>query len=103
MRNRIIGTLAVATLALAGTACGGDDDGGSGNQGKVADMLIEALAEVETDGVTIDKDCIRDKASKLSDDDAKKIVEAGPDGDPDVSAEAEAIAESLFDCVEIGG
>ncbi len=105
MRIRIIGTVAAATLALA--ACGGGDDGGSGGsaQSQVADMMLTALDEdLAAEGLSsdiIDRDCVRDAIGELSDDDAEKIVEAGPDGNPDVSADAEDIADSMFECVDL--
>ena len=105
MRIRFIGTIAVATLALA--ACGGGDDSGSGAspQSQVADMMLETLdedlADEGIDPSVIDRDCVRSAIGGLSDEDAEKIVEAGPDGNPDVSADAEEIADSMFECVDI--
>jgi hypothetical protein len=81
---------AMFTLA----ACGGG--GGGGDQAKVADMAIEEMADL---GMELDADCVKDKTAKLSDEDAKKLVEAGPDGDADVSPEAEAIAQEMIACV----
>jgi hypothetical protein len=112
MRTRLFGTIAIAALAL--TACGGDDDGGGDGGGggggsaqdRVADMMIDVLNEAsEIDGVEdieIDESCIRDKVGELSDADAQAILDAGPEGDPDVSAEADAIGESMFDCIDLG-
>lgn len=94
MRTRLIASLAVATLAVS--ACGGDD-GSSGQQGEVADMMLEAA---ESEGITLEEGCVRDVAGRLSDDDAAKIVEAGVDGDPELSADAEALAEEMFDCFD---
>ncbi len=107
MRIRTMGTLAVATLALA--ACGGGDDSGNSSggspQSQVADMMLEALdedlADEGIDPTVIDRDCVRTAIDGLSDDDAEKIIEAGPDGNPDVSASAEDIADSMFECVDI--
>ncbi|MFP5486748.1 MAG: hypothetical protein ACLGHQ_00375 [Acidimicrobiia bacterium] len=92
VRTRLIGPLAIATLALA--ACGG---GGGGQQGEVADMM---LASAEEEGIELDDDCVRDVAGRLSDDDAAAIVEAGVDGDPDISGDADALAEEMFDCLD---
>lgn len=103
MRTRLFGTIAIAALAL--TACGGDD-GGGGAQDQVADMMIDVLneaSEVEGVEVDIDEDCIRDKVDELSDADAQAILDAGPEGDPEVSDAADAIGETMFDCVDIGG
>lgn len=98
MRTRLLGTIAIAALAL--TACGGDDDGGgggSGDQGEVADMI---LASADDEGLELDADCVRDVAGKLSDDDAAKMVEAGVDGDAELSADAEALSNEMFSCVD---
>ena len=108
MRRRLLGTITIAALALA--ACGGDDDdgaaGGGGDvQDDVADMMIEMFDQMsELEGVEfgIDDDCIRDRLGDLSDEDARAILEAGPDGDPEVSAEAEAIGASMAECVDLG-
>ncbi len=93
MKSRVFATLSVAALALA--ACGGGDSA----QDEVADMMIE---ELEAEGMDVDEDCVRDAAGELSDDDAQAIVDAGPDGDPDVSDEAMAAASSLMGCVDLG-
>jgi len=106
MRIRFIGTVAVATLALA--ACGGGDDGGSSGgspQSRLADMMLEDLDEdLASEGIdadVVDRDCVRSTLEGLSDEDAEKIIEAGPDGDPDVSASADEIADSMFECIDI--
>lgn len=110
MRTRLFGTLAIAALAL--TACGGDDDGGGGGGGgsaqdRVADMMIDVLNEASEiegiEGVEIDEGCIRDKIDELSDADAQAILDAGPDGEPEVSDEAETIGASMSDCVDMSG
>lgn len=93
MRTRLFATIAASVLALG--ACGGG--GGGGDQDEVADMM---LAAAEEEGIDLDDDCVRDVAGQLSDEDAAKIVEAGVDGDPDVSADAEALATDMFDCLD---
>ncbi len=103
---KIRAIVAATATVLALSACGGDDDGGSGVQAQVADMMIdtmnEALEAEGVDGVDIDEDCIRDAANELSDDDARKILDAGPDGDPEgLSAEADAAGDALIDCIDI--
>jgi len=92
MRMRIISTLTVAGLLIS--ACGSS---GGGAQDDVADMFVEVMAE---DDITIDADCAREEASKLSDDDAQKIVDAGPDGDPDISLDADEVAAGFARCVD---
>lgn len=92
MRMRIISTLAVAGLLVS--ACGSS---GSGAQDEVADMFVEGMAEED---ITIDPDCAKEEASKLSDDDAQKIVDAGVDGDPDVSVDADEFAAGMARCLD---
>jgi hypothetical protein len=112
MSSRLLATISIAALALA--ACGGDDDGGGDGGGgggdgspqdQVADMMMEVLDETmtgeEMEGVTVDEDCIRDKIGGLSDDDAQKILDAGPEGDPDVSDGADEISASIVECVDM--
>ena len=104
MRTRLFSIFLVA--GLAATACGGDDDGGGGSvQDQVADMMVgsinETLAGEDTAGVSIDEDCVRDATQSLSDEDAQKILDAGPEGDPDVSADADQAANELLECIDI--
>ena len=91
MRTRIISSLAVATLVLS--ACGGS----SGSQGEVADLMLEAAAE---EGLELDKDCVNDIAGDLSDEDADKLIAAGVDGDPELSAEGEALGLKMVSCLD---
>ncbi len=92
MRKKLFSTLAATAVVVS--ACGG----GGGKQGEVADMFIELAAD---GGLELDDDCVEGRRrSKLSDDDAETIVEAGTDGDPDVSPEAEAIGDEIFNCVD---
>lgn len=90
---RVVVTLA-ASIALV--ACGGSDDGDGGDspQDGVADLLIEAAEDA---GADVDSDCVRETAQSMSDDDANLIVDAGLDGDPDISETAnEVLAEMLL-------
>ncbi len=89
--KRIVSALAVAALALS--ACGG---GGGGDQAKAADKLIASGKEA---GFELDEACVKDLAGKLSDADAKLIVEAGADDDPTLSAEGEALGNQAIGCV----
>lgn len=103
LRSRLVAGIAVGALALA--ACGGDDDDGGGDspQDQVADMLLQELdgSEADMEGVTIDEDCIRDITGDLSDEDAQAIVDAGPDGDPEVSVSGEELGLAMLDCIDI--
>lgn len=92
MRTRILGSIAIAAITL--TACGGG--GASGSQGEVADMLLDSA---EAEGMELDRGCVEDVAGKLSNDDAEKIIEAGPNGDAVLSADGEALGEEMFRCV----
>lgn len=91
MRTRI--TVPVTVAALAISACGGGGDA----QSQVADLMVEAA---EAEGLALDRDCVGDLAGQLSDDDAQKLIDAGVDGDPDVSAEADAIGEQMIGCLD---
>ena len=98
MHKTLIAALAASALVLA--ACGSDSDGaGDGPQSEVVTMLTESLDDA---GVGYDADCLEDKISQLTDEDAEAIVAAGVDGDPDVSDEADAIGSSIGDCFEMG-
>ena len=92
MKKLLISVLAV-TIML--TACGG----GGGAQDDVADLFIEAA---EGQGLGLDEGCVKDNTARLSDSDAEAIVEAGVDGDPQVSAEGDAIGDAIFErCVDL--
>lgn len=93
--TRRAGLTALATLALFTTACGGD--GGSSGRAEVVDQFVAAA---EADGGKVDEACVREVVDKLPEADVEKIVEAGPDGDPDVSSEAMTLAGELIECVE---
>lgn len=105
----------IALLVLA-TACNSDDgngsvtsdDGNAGNgdgggseltedQQAAADQLLEIGEE---EGLVFDVDCVEAQASQLPDEDAAAIVEAGPDGDVELSAEGTAVTRGLFNCVD---
>lgn len=91
--------LAVASVAILITACGSDDDGGSdsgdGAQAEVAAIVIQAAADA---GATPDEDCIRDAADRIDDTDAQALVDAGLDGDPDISAATGEILAEMLTC-----
>jgi predicted small secreted protein len=70
MNKTIIAVVAAGALVLA--ACGSDSDGAGGEaQSELVTMLTDALDEA---GVVYDEDCISDKASQLSDEDAEAVV-----------------------------
>ena len=72
-----------------------DGDGASGPQAEVAD---DAIASAKEDGIDLDADCVNELASQLSDEDAQAIVDAGPDGDAELSDEGTAIGSQLIGC-----
>lgn len=90
MRTKIFSTLAVT--AVVATACGG-----GGQQGEVADLFMDLASD---GGIELDRGCVEEAAEGLSDDDAEKIIEAGTEGNPELSPEAEAIGDSMFSCVD---
>lgn len=90
MRNRIITLAATAVLTLS--ACGGGGGGGGGDQTKVADKLLE---EANAQDIVLDGACVKELAGKLSDDDAKKIL-----NEEDPSPEGEAIGAQMFSCAD---
>ena len=95
MTKTLLGALAVGTILVA--ACGDSGDDGGGAQRDVADLLADFLDE---QGVIFDEQCIRDVTSQLSNEDAQLLVDAGIDGDADISDEAVAMSEQLKDCVD---
>ncbi|PIE31988.1 MAG: hypothetical protein CSA55_04440 [Ilumatobacter coccineus] len=94
MKKRLVALSAAALFALS--ACGGG--GASGDQGKVADKLIESAAE---EGFKLDESCVNDVASKLSDEDAAKILEADDIEAAELSAEAEKLSLELVTCADV--
>lgn len=75
------------------------DDGGSGGavQREAAELAIAAAG---VQGLELDEECVNEIAAELSDEDAQLIVDAGPDGDPALSAEGEALTTQLLTCVD---
>jgi hypothetical protein len=99
-------TLPVDTTEMATVDTGALDDTATGDTIDITGMSPDELREQLTAllsgsfaGMTIDEQCVRDAVGKLSDDDLRAIVAAGENGDPTVSAEADAIGESLVECV----
>ena len=95
MGKTIMSALAAATLVLA--ACNSDDGGASGVQGEAAQQAIDEAAD---EGVELDEGCVNDLAKELSDEDAQAIVDAGPDGDADLSDAGEATTAELLNCID---
>jgi hypothetical protein len=91
----MIGSLSAVLLF---SACG-DDSGGS-SSGTRATMLDMLITQVEAEGGKLDSDCAAKVIDKISDEDAAKIVAAGPDGDADVSTDAQSLGLELIECIE---
>ena len=99
-------TLPVDTTEMATVDTGALDDTATGDTIDVTGMSPDELREQlitlvsgSLGGMTVDEQCVRDAVGKLSDDDLRAIVAAGENGDPDVSAEGDAIGSSLIECV----
>ena len=94
MTRSLASTIVIAGLTLA--ACGSSDSSSSGVQADAAQQTIEAAKDA---GFDLDHACVNDITEQLSDDDAQAIVDAGPGGEPDVSAEGSALANQLVNCI----
>ena len=92
--RKITALLASSVLLVA--ACGGDDDSAGSVQNDAADELIQ---EANDSNLNPDESCIRDKASKLSDDDAQKIVDSGTSDTTDLSPEGMTVVGEAMSCV----
>jgi len=104
-RTRLLGIALAIAAPLGFAACGGGDGGGTSPQDGVADLLIEVINEQLGGGgidFELDEQCVRDLTDQLSDADAQAIVDAGVDGEPDTSAEADAIGEQIETCLSVG-
>ena len=89
-----------AILVLGLAACGSDGDGGSGLTDDQAAAASSAIEEAEAGGVELDEDCVNEVAAQLSDEDAAKVVAAGPGEDADLSPEGEALGLELLGCAD---
>lgn len=112
MRTALAAWLAATTIILA--ACGGSDGSSAdsssadsssadassvdGDQGRVIALLLSTAAD---SGIELDETCVNNTLGELSDDDAKAIADAGIDGQPEVSDEANEIGDRVFDeCID---
>jgi hypothetical protein len=90
----------LSSLVLAGcvavlASCGSDDDSSSGR----SKLVDQAISFAEDNGLTADKDCLTSLFDKLPDSDVDKLVDAGLDGDPDLSDEGDAVGDGLAACL----
>lgn len=97
IKVRTMGIAALASLALFSTACGGDEGGSSSDREEIVEQFVAAA---EADGGAVDEACVREVVDKFPEADVEKIIEAGPDGNPEVSAEAEDLVFEFVNCVE---
>ena len=107
--RKITGLIAASVLFVA--ACGGDDDDNAGSAqsdngsatatatGVQNDAADEIIKQANDGNLDPDEGCIREKAAKLSDDDAQKIVDAGSSDTPDLSPEGLAIVGETASCL----
>ena len=84
-------------VLLGAAACGG---GGSDGLSDDQQAAVDQFMTQEDAEAVFDEECVEDKAKDLSDDDAKAIAEAGPDGTPDLSAEGLALTLELAGCID---
>ena len=96
MKKSRFALLPVVILAIA--ACGSDDGGASLTDDQQA--AVDQFMGQEDAGDVFDQECVEDKAQDLSDEDAKAITEAGPDGQPDLSPEGLALTIELASCID---
>lgn len=96
MRNRITALLLGTALILI--ACGGGHTRAEGIRGEVAD---DAIADLESEGIDVDKGCVHDAAGELSEADATAMLENGDTND--ISDEGLEIAFRMFlECADLG-
>ena len=94
-------TAAILVAGLAFAACS-DDDGGSGggNSDAAKEVAKQTVEAAKADGLDLDEGCVADIADSLSDEDAAAIIDAGPDGDPEISPEGEELSLGILACVD---
>jgi hypothetical protein len=96
MKHRIVLIAISFALATTSIACGDDHGGGGGPQARLATELID---EAGDDGFGIDESCVREVTARLSDADARRLL----DGDEEeLSAEGGMILLGIFECVDLG-
>jgi hypothetical protein len=91
-------TALLPAIVLIVAACGSDDGGSDltdDQQAAVDQLLDESQGEV-----VFDQDCVEEKATELSAEDAAAIADAGPDGNPELSEEGDALTLELLECVD---
>lgn len=106
MKRFITGLLAVGLLFTA-ASCSSDSKSSSATAGGAdtsglddlhAQVYAMALQVVATKGVKVDEACVKAILDQLSAADAKLIVDAGPTGNPKLSAAGDALGAKLPTC-----
>lgn len=97
MRHRIVTTCAAAALAVAGVACGGDDSSGGGGGSLQNQVAAELIGEADVDGVGVDEACVRRATSRLSDSDARALLD---DDDDALSPDGALVLFGLLECID---
>jgi hypothetical protein len=88
-------TASTDTASTESTGTGGGSELTADQQAAVDQLLSQ-----EDAAQVFDRACVEDKAAQLSDEDARAIVDAGPDGEPDLSAEGKALTLELVNCFD---
>jgi hypothetical protein len=90
-------TTKLIPIAVAGglalTACGNDGDVRS-------EAAAVAIESAEAEGLRLDERCVGDIADQLSEDDARAIVEAGPDDRTAPGEEGAELGRRFLACVD---
>jgi hypothetical protein len=94
---------AIGLVLVAGAGCGDDDDGSSGTsftgdaRAELVRLTVDGMAD---QGIGVDRGCVEELAAQLPDDDARALVEAYPDGDPELSESSRGIGSQLLTCAD---
>lgn len=56
--------------------------------------------EATASGIELDRRCVDEIMAEMSDADARLILDAGPDGDPAISPEGEALGDEIISCID---
>ncbi len=90
--------VAVTLLAACGSDDGGSGSDGGGDQTKAADALMKSAEEED---IALDEDCVREVSAKLTDEDAKLILDSiDSDGEPTLSDAGEVLKGEIFGCID---
>ena len=71
------------------------------NQSQVIHLIDQALDVEGGDEIDVDQDCLIEVVSRLSDADAQLIVEAGFEGDAELSEAGESLGDEASECIDV--